>query len=267
LPKLLKLLKNKLKRLIEDPDNDEGTTARLHAYQGKTAGAWLSAYPSKVMGLKLNDNQARIAIGHRLGADIEEAHDCICGARVEKNGHHGLACKKSTGRHPRHSMLNDIVKRALASAGQPSCLEPVGLTRTGGKRADGVTMTPWFRGACLAWDATVVDALAPSNITRSSTTPGHAAEAAEVKKTAKYHELVERGYIFQPVAFEVQGRAGPETETFLSKLGRKIKEATHNKKAHFELLQRISIAIQMGNAASVMGTLPESHRESLDDLE
>ena len=31
--------------------------------------------------------------------------------------------------------------------------------------------------------------------------------------------LAERGYIFQPVAFDTQGNCGPETETFLNELG------------------------------------------------
>ena len=183
---------------------------------------------------------------------------------VRTDGHHGLACRMSVGRHPRHSMLNDIIKRALASAGYPSTLEPVGLTRADGKRADGVTMTPWFRGASLAWDATAVDALAPSNMSRSASTPGHAAKAAEEKKCSKYSELVERGFIFQPVAFEVQGRAGPATEDFLHTLGKKIRDQTNNPKAYQQLLQRLSIAIQMGNAAAVMGTIPEGNRETLD---
>jgi hypothetical protein len=255
--------KSKLKRLLGDPENDDATKARLNAYQGKVAGAWLNAYPSRTMGLKLTDEQTRIALGLRLGANICEPHQCICGATVEKDGRHGLACKKSVGRHPRHSMLNDLVKRALASAGLPSTLEPVGLTRSDGKRADGVTMIPWSRGACLAWDVTVVDALAPSNIARSASTPGHAAETAEAKKIAKYEELVQRGYLFQPIAFETQGSAGPATERFLYTLGKKLKDASSDKKAHGQLLQRLSMAIQIGNAASVMGTIPQLHRQEL----
>ena len=158
------------------------TLARLNAYQGKVAGAWLNAYPSKAMGLKMNDEQTRISIGLRLGVPICEPHKCKCGSMVGRDGRHGLACRMSVGRHPRHSMRGlasaDIVKRGLASAGFPSTLEPVGLTREDGKRADGVTMTPWNRGLSLAWDATAVDALAPSNIARSATTPGHAAKSA-----------------------------------------------------------------------------------------
>ena len=182
---------------------------------------------------------------------------------MRADGHHGLSSKRSSGRFPRHSIIDDIIKRALTSAGLPSQLEPVGLTRSDGKRADGVTLVPWFRGASLAWDATVVDALAPSNILRSSKHPGSTVIAAEERNTTKYQELTDRGYIFKPVALEVQGRAGPSTEKFLFDLGKRPIKETHNKKAYSQLIQRLSIAIQMGNAASVMGTLPEQCRELL----
>jgi hypothetical protein len=110
-------------------------------------------------------------------------------------------------------MLNHIVSRALASAGLPSILEPVGLMRSDVKRADGCTLIAWRQGASLAWDATAVDALAPSNITRSAQSPGSAASAEE-RKTAKYEELVQRGYIFQPVSYEVQGTRSGNRKVF-----------------------------------------------------
>ena len=170
---------------------------------------------------------------------------------------------KSAGRHARHAMLNDILKRTFASVGTPSILEPVGLTRSDGKRADGVTLMPWSGGACLAWDATVVDALAPSYVQSSTSTPGSAAAGAEQRKNTKYAELVERGYDFQAFAFEAQGRAGPETEQFLHKLGKQLKRTLFDPKAYCYLRQRVSVALQMGNAASVMGTLPQESMTTL----
>ena len=40
----------------------------------------------------------------------------------------------------RHSAVNDIIKRALASACIPSLLEPPGTFRSDGKRADGMSL-------------------------------------------------------------------------------------------------------------------------------
>ena len=44
--------------------------------------------------------------------------------------------------------------------------------------------------------------------------PGMAAAEAEERKIDKYKDLVNDGYLFQPLAFEIQGAAGPSTEFF-----------------------------------------------------
>ena len=98
----------------------------------------------------------------------------------------------------------------------PSILEPYCLTRTDGKRPDGITLAPWEEDKQLVWDVTCVDLLAPSRIENGSVAnPGTAAEDAEELKTAKYVCLTDKGYIFQPLAFEIQGGVGPSTSTFL----------------------------------------------------
>ena len=87
--------------------------ARLLASAEVTSGAWLLAIPLAALGLKLDDDSVRIAVGLRLGANICAAHECVCGAKVDCRGIHGLACKFSAGRHPRHNLLNDIICRSL----------------------------------------------------------------------------------------------------------------------------------------------------------
>ena len=84
-------------------------------------------------------------------------------------------------------------------------LEPRGLYRTDGKRPDGVTMIPWEMGKQLVLDVTVVNALAPSRLNQGFLcNPGTTANEAEVRKIQKYRYLIDNGYIFQPVALEVQ---------------------------------------------------------------
>ena len=48
---------------------------------------------------------------------------------------------------------------------------------------------------------------------------------------------------------------GEEESVFFKDLGRHISIVTQEKSSHQFLLQRVSMAIQRGNAASVMGTL------------
>ena len=93
-------------------------------------------------------------------------------------------------------------------------------------------------------------------IVHIATTPakaGGAAEAAESRKQQTY-ELLEDKFIVQPVGFETLGSWGPAARTFLSDIGRRIEQATGRERSSEFLRQRISMEIQRGNAASVMGT-------------
>ena len=59
---------------------------------------------------------------------------------------------------------------------------------------------------------TVVDSLAPCRINAGSVcNPGTAAAEAEEQKIDKNEDLVNDEYLFQPLAFEIQGAAGPST--------------------------------------------------------
>ena len=226
---------------------------RLDCYSSKFGSAWLNAFPSKNLGLKLTDSQLRVAIALRLGCKICETHTCRCGKAVSEDGTHGLSCKRSAGRFNRHAQLNDLVRRTLSSANVPAVLEPPGLCREDGKRPDGLTLCPWNRGNSLVWDVTVIDSLAPSRLERNV----HPLQEAERKKTRKYSSIIERGYIFQPVAFDTQGNCGPETESFLKELGVRLRQATFEDRASIFLNQRISIMIQQYNFSCVSGTLSE----------
>ena len=196
---------------------------RLNAYQDPFGSAWLNVVPSKNLGLKLTDQQLRISLSVRLGPKICEKHTCRCGKFVEENGHHGFSCARSAGRFSRHHNFNTLLKQALSSIKDPSILEPNGLTRTDGMRPDGITLAPWEEGKQFVWDATYVDHLAPSRVENGSVAnPGTAAEDAEELKTAKFVCLTDKGYIFQPLAFEIRGGVGPSSSTFLKNLCKKL---------------------------------------------
>ena len=196
---------------------DDKRSKVFNAHQGKFGSQWPNVVPCKNLGLKFHDQQLRISIGSRLGANIFVAHTCHCGKRVERYGLHGLSCTKSAGRFSHHATLNSLIKQTLGSLDLPSMLEPRGLYRTDGKRPDGVTMIPWEMGKQLVWDVTVVDALAPSRLKQGSLcNPETTATEDEVRKIEKYRELTDNGYIFQAVALEVHGSLGESSEIFIT---------------------------------------------------
>jgi hypothetical protein len=252
--------KDQLLSLTADPKQK----ARILAASSPSAGAWLNAVPISSLGLKLDNCQLRIAIALRLGAPICHPHKCHgCGGQVDASGSHGLSCRKSAGRHSRHSHVNDLIKRALISARIPSVLEPSGIFRSDGKRPDGMSLMPWKQGRSLLWDFTCPDTLALSHLSSTSISAGAAALKAERAKELKYNELSST-FIFQPIAVETLGSWSTSGLRFIKGLGEKVSVQTGEKKATSYLLQSISIAIQRGNAVSIMATVPPSR--NLDEL-
>ena len=227
--------------------------ARLRAVRARGAGDWLQALPLANIGLRLDNVTATIAVSLRLGANIVQTHACTCGAIVQPNGHHGLSCVRSAGRQQRHASVNDVIHRALHTAGMQAVLEPVGLAPDSSLRPDGVTLLPWSRGKPLVWDYTCPDTLAPSHITQTSAMAGAAAEIAETNKNRKYVQLEPR-YEVVPIAIETLGPMGKKGQEFLDALGRKIATRTNEPRAASFLRQRLSIAIQRGNSAAIQGT-------------
>ena len=94
---------------------------------------------------------------------------------VDPKGRHGLSCNLQAGRKSRHDNINNLVKRALVQAKIPSTNEPIGLSRSDGKRPDGLTLTTWKKGKCLIWDYTCADTLCKTYVNMSSKNPAAAA--------------------------------------------------------------------------------------------
>jgi hypothetical protein len=89
---------------------------------------------------------------------------------------------------------------------------------------------------------------------------GSAAQAAEAGKRQKYAGLG-TGYTFYPVAIETMGSWGKDARELVSELGGRLATLSGDSRSSAFLRQRLSIAIQRGNAAAIRGTMP--HDDSL----
>ena len=243
---------NQAKDSLLNQFSDNYNRARILATASPNSSAWLSAFPISACGLRLDDGAIHVAVGLRLGVPICEPHECPCGSQVDARGSHCLSCRRSKGRMQRHQMINDIIYRALLKADIPSSKEPSGISRSDGKRPDGVTLHPWKSGKPLTWDVTVIDTIADSYLASTSTIAGGAAEIAAARKCDKYNILA-RTYEFCPIAFETLGPINEAGSQLLFELGRRISAITGDAREHSFLLQRISIAIQRCNAVSFRG--------------
>ena len=230
---------------------DQVCRARLLATAQRESGAWLNALPVSSLGTLLDSESFRVAIALRVGADVCIPHSCRCGGRMDSRGLHGLSCRYSAGRFPRHSAMNDVVKRALQKAGLPSVLEPPGLDRGDGSRPDGITVFPFSGGKSLVWDCTCVDIFAGVHMNRSAMEAGIAANNAEERKRHKYAALAE-AHQFEPVAVETMGVYGKSTGVIIKAIGRRLVEATGDPREANWFRQNLAIAIQRGNAFSIL---------------
>ena len=125
-------------------------------------------------------------------------------------------------------------------------------------------MIPLEMGKQLVWDVSVGDALAPSRLNQGSLcNPGTTTTEAEARKIEKYRKLIDNGYNFQPVALEVQGSLGESSEVFIRRLCKMLCRSHVDQRAGSLLKQRISMALQIGNAACVLGTV--SDRDAFEE--
>jgi hypothetical protein len=234
---------------------DDYSRARLLAVSSPHSGDWLNAPPITAMGLRMSNEAIRVATGLRLGANLCMPHICRCGAQVDARGSHGLSCVRSAGRHQRHAMINDIIHRGLGRADIAAVKEPTGLLTGSSLRPDGATLIPWARGKCLTWDATTPDTLANSHLPSTRSQAGAAAAHSSSLKDVKYSAFTPT-HLFVPVAVETLGPWNMEGLAFIRELGRRTALITGDPRETSFLLQRVSMAVQLGNAASIVGSLP-----------
>jgi hypothetical protein len=160
----------------------------------------------------------------------------------------------------RHHSINDLIWRSLTRAQIPSSKEPAGLSRTDGKRPDGLTLIPWKAGRSLIWDVTIADTLATSHLPSTSSLAGAAAESAALKKVDKYREL-SNSYIFVPISFETLGPISTQALSFLKELGKRTSAVTGDDREGAFLFQRLSITLQRFNHVCFRGSFitPDDH--------
>ena len=137
-----------------------------------------------------------------------------------------------------------ILHRALTSAHVPSRLEPSGIYHSDGKHPDGITVIPRKSGKLLL-------PLTSQGLLYSEA--GAVAALVEERKKNIYAHL-DPSHSFTPVAVETSGVVGPQSLAFLEDLGRRMRQVTGEERSLSYLLQRVSVAVQRGNAASVLGT-------------
>jgi hypothetical protein len=80
----------------------------------------------------------------------------------------------------------------------------------------------------------------------------------KIKSIWRLNKYVVSNYIFKGLAFETLGPWCKETIDFINVIGDRLIAESGDSKSKKFLFERISLAIQRGNAASIRGTFPDS---------
>ena len=124
---------------------------------------------------------------------------------------------------------------------------------------NGVTLFPWSEGKQhVVWDYTCHDTVCQSYVGGTSKEAGKAAEEAELAKNE--HNDVAAKFVVVPIAKETFGSWGTLSLHFIRQIGARIAARTGNKRATYDLLQNISMTVQLGNIASIL----EAHQQSVN---
>ena len=105
-------------------------------------------------------------------------------------------------------------------------------------------------------DVTSPDTFAPSHLSVSAVQAGSAAAKAAIAKSQEC-SILATTHIFVPLAFETLGAWGREALDFVSDLGHRIRAIPGDIRETAFLHQRLSVAIQRGNAMACLGSLPK----------
>ena len=109
----------------------------------------------------------------------------------------------------------------------------------------------------MVWDCTCVDTFAGVHLNRSAVETGAAAGSAYERKRRKYAALA-GAHQFEPIAVETMGLYGTSTGHILRAIGRRLVKATGEAREVTWFYQNLGIAIQRGNAFSILSAGRES---------
>ena len=116
------------------------------------------------------------------------------------------------------------------------------------------TLLPWGRSKPLAWDVTVPDTFAESDISDTVSTPGAAANKATQHKLDKYAKLLDT-HVCYPVAVGTAGSWNSMAIVLMQEIGRHITIVTQDDRETTFLFQRLSIDLQRGKAVTFSNTM------------
>ena len=153
----------------------------------------MKCLPSTTIGTLPDIETFRIPINQRLGFPICPQHKCRCRGTVDKYGLHHLSFRISAGRSPRHSALNDIIKRGICWL---QCSYWTRWTWSWKWKASWRHDSSSSPRENVSFGILLMSTFSHSALALTAIEPGSVAPSAEVRKSHKYEGLCD-WYIFK----------------------------------------------------------------------
>ena len=131
-------------------------------------------------------------------------------------------------------------------------LEPGGVHSRDGRLPDGLTHRAWERNKPLAWNVTVLDTYALGYRGLALQGVGMIIHQREMHTRRFYSHLIQDHIFLSAFGLESSGVWGKDALKLTKALGRKLFEATAERRSTAFLRQRIALELQRGNAKMVL---------------
>ena len=257
-------------------DEDERELARLKCVAREGAGDWLTAYPSKSLGLHLRRMEFVTAARYRLGLPVFQVEaECPmprCVRVSDMMGDHAISCGIGGERIARHNHVRDALFHTAVQAGLGPVREPDGLLPGSDDRPADVLIPVWSSGKDTALDFTVVNPLQEALVSAASEDGSSAVEHAHNLKLRKYEErCAGEGITFLPMAVDTLGGWHPEALAIIQRLGRQLARNVGklDEEVVRHLRQRLGVLLVRDNVAMLCArtpTFPPAEVDGEDDF-
>ena len=247
--------------------------ARLNCLAREGAGDWLTAIPSKVLGLHLRRREFITAVKYRLGAPIfQEEGECPvprCKAVNDVFGDHAISCGYGGERIAKHNHVRDAFYQTAVQASLGPSREPDGLLPGSDERPADLFIPFWHKGKDAAIDFTVVNPLQAALVTKVAAEGKAGVLKAHNDKIRKYFTRCEaEGIAFLPIAVDTFGGFHEEGLATLSKLGQQLARGVGKEEAEvvWHLRQRVGVLLIRDNVAMLTSRCPSQPSSEVDGI-
>ncbi len=228
---------------------------RITSLCRKLASAWLGVFPEDAE-TTIQDDQWSICVRHHLDLPLASVmpKNCACGAVLAaKSRCHLMTCKhqRGNGHIQRHDAVLKVIQNAINNAGGRAYVQVRDLSDAKRLRPD---LECAIGDKNLLADVQVIHPATRSRLRQRQPTANAARE-----KSAKYRALYgeQKAHAdFVPLIFETYGGFGKSARDFCSRVSEQaVASGFSSRRAVASLISRVAIAIQRGNARTVLLSL------------